>query len=103
MLDINELFKEEYSVLEEARLAAADATLPADACREKLWSVAKHYQRLIRESYRVISRSDRAERELNRMNEQLQNWRRSLSMRPRTTRSPPSLTAAPSSTTSINP
>ena len=72
MLDINELFKEEYSVLEEARLAAADATLPADACREKLWSVAKHYQRLIRESYRVISRSDRAERELNRMNEQLQ-------------------------------
>ncbi|MEN0577586.1 GGDEF domain-containing protein [Phytobacter palmae] len=72
MLDINELFKEEYSVLEEARLAAADAALPADACREKLWSVAKHYQRLIRESYRVISRSDRAERELNRMNEQLQ-------------------------------
>ncbi len=34
--------------------------------------VAKHYQRLIRESYRLISRSDRAERELNRMNEQLQ-------------------------------
>lgn len=72
MLDINELFREEYSVLEDARLAAADRQLTADACREKLWGVAKHYQRLIRESYRLISRSDRAERELNRMNEQLQ-------------------------------
>ncbi|MDN2485817.1 GGDEF domain-containing protein [Kosakonia sacchari] len=72
MLDINELFKEDYSVLEDARLAAADDRLTADACREKLWAVAKNYQRLIRESYRLISRSDRAERELNRMNEQLQ-------------------------------
>ncbi|MGY5956046.1 diguanylate cyclase [Kosakonia sp. BK9b] len=73
MLDINELFREDYSVLEDARLAAADDRLSADACREKLWSVAKNYQRLIRESYRLISRSDRAERELNRMNEQLQH------------------------------
>lgn len=72
MLDINELFREEYSVLEDARLAAADAQLPAEVCREKLWAVSRHYQRLIRESYRLISRSDRAERELTRMNEQLQ-------------------------------
>ena len=72
MLDINELFRDEFSVLEEARAAAANATLPADACREELLVLALRYQRLIRESYRLISRSDRAERELNRINEQLQ-------------------------------
>lgn len=72
MLDINELFQEEYAVLEDARVAAADAQLPAEECREKLWTVAKHYQRLIRQSYRLISRSDRAERELTRMNDELQ-------------------------------
>ena len=72
MLDINELFQEEYAVLEDARVAAADARLPAEECREKLWTVAKHYQRLIRQSYRLISRSDRAERELTRMNDELQ-------------------------------
>lgn len=72
MLDINELFQEEYTVLEDARIAAASAQLPAEVCREKLWTIAKHYQRLIRESYRLISRSDRAERELTRMNDELQ-------------------------------
>jgi diguanylate cyclase (GGDEF)-like protein len=72
MLDINELFQEEYSVLEDARIAAASTQLPAEVCREKLWTIAKHYQRLIRESYRLISRSDRAERELTRMNDELQ-------------------------------
>nr|WP_318382643.1 GGDEF domain-containing protein [uncultured Enterobacter sp.] len=72
MLDINELFQEEYAVLEDARVAAADTGLPAQECREKLWTIAKHYQRLIRESYRLISRSDRAERELTRINDELQ-------------------------------
>lgn len=72
MLDINELFQEEYTVLEDARIAAASAQLPAEVCREKLWTIAKHYQRLIRESYRLISRSDRAERELTRINDELQ-------------------------------
>ncbi|WP_318376748.1 GGDEF domain-containing protein [Enterobacter sp.] len=72
MLDINELFQEEYNVLEDARIAAANAQLPAEVCREKLWTIAKHYQRLIRESYRLISRSGRAERELTRINEELQ-------------------------------
>lgn len=47
MLDINELFQEEYTVLEDARIAAASAQLPAEVCREKLWTIAKHYQRLI--------------------------------------------------------
>ncbi|WP_318388931.1 GGDEF domain-containing protein [Enterobacter sp.] len=72
MLDINELFQEEYAVLEDARITAANASLPADECREKLWTVARHYHRLIRESYRLISRSDRAERELTRINDELQ-------------------------------
>ncbi|MDU6925467.1 GGDEF domain-containing protein [Franconibacter helveticus 513] len=78
MLDINELFQDEYAVLEDARLAAANPQLSADACRDKLWLIAKHYQRLIRHSYRLISRSDRAERELTRMNEQLQKLARQL-------------------------
>ena len=78
MLDINELFRDEFSVLEEAREAAANVTLPADACREELLVLALRYQRLIRESYRLISRSDRAERELNRINEQLQQLAKQL-------------------------
>ena len=44
MLDINELFRDEFSVLEEARAAAANATLPADACREELLVLALRYQ-----------------------------------------------------------
>lgn len=78
MLDINELFRDEFSVLEEAREAAANTSLPADACREELLVLALRYQRLIRESYRLISRSDRAERELNRINEQLQQLAKQL-------------------------
>lgn len=72
MLDINELFRDEFLVLEEARATAANTLLPADAYREELLVLTLRYQRLIRESYRLISRSDRAERELNRINEQLQ-------------------------------
>ena len=43
MLDINELFRDEFSVLEEAREAAANTSLPADACREELLVLALRY------------------------------------------------------------
>lgn len=78
MLDINELFRDEFSVLEDARDAAANTALPADACRAELLVIALRYQRLIRESYRMISRSDRAERELTRINDELQKLAKRL-------------------------
>lgn len=72
MLDINELFREEHDILAVAKTIADDPALPAEQYRNALATVAGCYQRLVRESYRLISRSDRAERELTRLNKQLQ-------------------------------
>ena len=72
MLDINELFREEHDILAAAKAVAEDPALPAERYRSALSTVTGCYQRLVRESYRLISRSDRAERELTRLNKQLQ-------------------------------
>lgn len=72
MLDIYELFREEHNALEDAQLAAADKSLSPEALRQALSTLSRHYQRLIRESGRLISRSDRAERELTQINNRLQ-------------------------------
>lgn len=71
MIDLNELFREETRVLNEASEVAAQTALSPEAYREMLQKLNRHYQRLMRETWRLISRSDRAERELNRVNEQL--------------------------------
>lgn len=71
MIDLNELFREESEVLHRSQDVAAQSSLSAEDYRDALLRLNRHYQRLMRETYRLISRSDRAERELNRVNEQL--------------------------------
>ncbi|ACT07950.1 diguanylate cyclase [Dickeya chrysanthemi Ech1591] len=66
-----ELFTPEYDILLSARNIAAQADMPAEVYRESLIMLAEHYQRLVRETHRLITRSDRAERELTRLNTQL--------------------------------
>ncbi|WP_192458112.1 GGDEF domain-containing protein [Musicola keenii] len=66
-----ELFTPEYDILLSARNVAAQPNMPADIYRENLLILTEHYQRLVRETHRLITRSDRAERELTRLNAQL--------------------------------
>ncbi|MCI4185447.1 GGDEF domain-containing protein [Dickeya dianthicola] len=66
-----ELFTPEYDILLSARNISAQADMPAEVYRESLIMLAEHYQRLVRETHRLITRSDRAERELTRLNTQL--------------------------------
>ncbi|MCZ4060221.1 GGDEF domain-containing protein [Pantoea sp. LMR881] len=78
MIDLKELFSEETQVLNKASDVAAQQSLRAEEYREALLQLNHHYQRLMRETWRLISRSDRAERELNRANEQLSQLAREL-------------------------
>ncbi|PWC14970.1 GGDEF domain-containing protein [Brenneria roseae subsp. americana] len=66
-----ELFTPEYDILLAARRVANQQDMPAEVYRDTLLALTEHYQRLVRESHRLISRSDRAEKELNRLNQQL--------------------------------
>ncbi|RLM27713.1 diguanylate cyclase [Brenneria alni] len=66
-----ELFTPEYDILLAARNVANQQNMPAEVYRDTLLALTEHYQRLVRESHRLISRSDRAEKELNRLNTQL--------------------------------
>ncbi|ATA24992.1 diguanylate cyclase [Brenneria goodwinii] len=66
-----ELFTPEYDILIAARNVANQQDMPAEVYRDTLLALTEHYQRLVRESHRLISRSDRAEKELNRLNGQL--------------------------------
>ncbi|MGM3175038.1 GGDEF domain-containing protein [Dickeya lacustris] len=66
-----ELFTPEYDILLSVRNVAAQPDMPAEVYRESLIMLAEHYQRLVRETHRLITRSDRAERELTRLNSQL--------------------------------
>lgn len=72
MMSLDELFTQEKSILQHSQALASHSDLPAERYREALQQLSGHYQQLMRESYRLISRSDRAERELNMLNEQLQ-------------------------------
>ncbi|KKW51054.1 GGDEF domain-containing protein [Pantoea stewartii] len=78
MTHLNELFLEETQALNHASHVAAQSCLHAEEYRQALSDLNNHYQRLMRETYRLISRSDRAERELNRVNEQLIELTREL-------------------------
>lgn len=68
----HDLFALESGILHAARDLGSQPDLPAETYRDALLTLTDHYQRLMRESRRLISHSDRAERELNRLNEQLQ-------------------------------
>lgn len=71
-MNLNELFTEENLILDSSREVAEQPRLDAEIYRQALINLNGHYQRLIRESYRLIARSDRAERELTQLNAQLQ-------------------------------
>ncbi len=72
MMSLDELFITENAILHHARELASQRGLETETYREALFRLSGHYQKMMSESYRLISRSDRAERELNRLNEQLQ-------------------------------
>lgn len=66
-----DLFDEETAALERALRARDDVALSGAAYREALADLALHFERLMRESRRLIRRSDREERELNVLNDEL--------------------------------
>jgi len=72
-----DLFAAEQLALEQARRACADAHDHQGALRE----LAAHYERLLRESRRLVQRSDRAERQMNQLNARLQDMATQLEYR----------------------
>lgn len=76
-----DLFEQETAVLQTARaLYAVDQAAP-EAYRAALGELALHFERLMRETRRLIARSDRAEREMNTLNQQLQTLTQQLEYR----------------------
>lgn len=67
-----DLFRNESEALERARAISADANADAASYREALAELITHYERLMRETRRLIGRSDRAEREMQSLTQQLQ-------------------------------
>ncbi|MBV7544109.1 GGDEF domain-containing protein [Acidovorax sp. sic0104] len=68
-----DLFDAETQTLLAARTAHAACTHPGqDACGQALGDLVLAYERLLRETRRLVRRSDRAELEMTRMNAQLQ-------------------------------
>ncbi len=66
-----DLFEQETAALERALRARDDPTLSVEQCRDALADLVKHFERLMRDSRRLIRRSDREERELNELNGEL--------------------------------
>ncbi|SDE28123.1 GGDEF domain-containing protein [Paraburkholderia lycopersici] len=67
-----DLFRNESEALERARAIAADPDSHAQRYLEALSELIRHYERLMRETRRLIGRSDRAEREMQALTQQLQ-------------------------------
>jgi len=76
-----DLFRSEAEALEQARSTLAQTHADAQVYRQSLSELASHYERLMRETRRLIGRSDRAEREMNALNAQLQTLARQLEYR----------------------
>ncbi len=76
-----DLFKSEAAALEHVRSILALTDADAQTYRRSLSELAAHYERLMRETRRLIGRSDRAEREMNALNAQLQTLARQLEYR----------------------
>jgi diguanylate cyclase (GGDEF)-like protein len=70
--DAPDLFQAESEALEKARAIRADAAADAEQCRLALGELIGHFERLMRETRRLIGRSDRAEREMHALTQQLQ-------------------------------
>ncbi|MYM35867.1 diguanylate cyclase [Duganella sp. FT94W] len=73
-----DLFAQESAALAQARAAHAD---PRADARAALADMIGHYERLMRESRRLIRRSDRAELDMNQMNRQLHELAQQLEYR----------------------
>lgn len=67
-----DLFRNESAALERAQAIAADPEAHAQRYHEALTELIRHYERLMRETRRLIGRSDRAEREMQALTQQLQ-------------------------------
>jgi diguanylate cyclase len=70
--DAPDLFRNESEALERARTMREDPHAQAEHYREALGELIGHYERLMRETRRLIGRSDRAEREMQALTQQLQ-------------------------------
>ncbi|WNC94806.1 GGDEF domain-containing protein [Paraburkholderia sp. FT54] len=70
--DAPDLFQNESDALEKARALHANIEADAQQCRLALAELIGHFERLMRETRRLIGRSDRAEREMHALTQQLQ-------------------------------
>ncbi|RAS20445.1 GGDEF domain-containing protein [Paraburkholderia bryophila] len=70
--DAPDLFRSESEALEKARAIHANADADAEQSRLALAELIGHFERLMRETRRLIGRSDRAEREMHALTQQLQ-------------------------------
>lgn len=68
-----DLFRNESEALERAKAISAAPDAQAEAYRDALGELIRHYERLMRETRRLIGRSDRAEREMQSLTQLLQH------------------------------
>ena len=78
---VPDLFKSENDALERARETLALAGADPAVYQQSLGELITHFERLMRETRRLIGRSDRAEREMNALNTQLQTLAQQLEYR----------------------
>ena len=76
-----DLFEQEAGVLQAARALYTADDADAERYRAALGDLTLHFERLMRETRRLIARSDRAEREMNTLNQQLQTLTQQLEYR----------------------
>ena len=76
-----DLFEQEAGVLQAARALYGADDADAACYRAALGELTLHFERLMRETRRLIARSDRAEREMNTLNQQLQTLTQQLEYR----------------------
>lgn len=69
--DAPDLFQNENDALDKARAIHAAADADAGDYRQSLGELIGHFERLMRETRRLIGRSDRAEREMQALTQQL--------------------------------
>ncbi|OEC32829.1 diguanylate cyclase (GGDEF) domain-containing protein [Pseudomonas cuatrocienegasensis] len=75
------LFSSEAEALERVRSVLALTEAGPDIYKKTLGELLVHFERLMRETRRLIGRSDRAEREMNTLNAQLQTLAHQLEYR----------------------
>ncbi|WP_233828978.1 GGDEF domain-containing protein [Paraburkholderia sp. ZP32-5] len=78
-----DLFEFESKILASARVVFDDTEAGATGYRDALGQLIGHYERLMRETRRLIRRSDREELEMNRLNQRLQELAQELGFRVR--------------------